>query len=257
MNITPTISDPVRQTPPYSMLARVYDRMMVHVNYRKWAAYIVAILKEERFWPERKLLDIGCGTGRFLEEAQLVGQAGDGCDPSPEMLSVARKRLPDFRFFQCSLPEINEIRVGVYPVFTCLYDTMNYLPDETSFLQSLLFLYEKLPSPGLFIFDLVSETHCKHYFRNYRDSEVLSKTVAYSRESHYDPRENFQYNWIRVYFEDKVFEEEHRQKIYNFRKIKELILETTDFKLKNVYNEFTFRQANSASSRAHFVLRKN
>jgi SAM-dependent methyltransferase len=257
MEFNPPKSDTVRKSLPYTTLALVYDRMMMHVNYRKWAAYIASILKDEAFWPERTMLDLGCGTGRFLEEIKKSGQDAHGCDFSPEMLKIARKRLPEIYFFHCGLPEIKEVPPNTYQVFTCLYDTMNYLLGRASFLQALLSVYEKLSSPGLFIFDLVSESHCKNYFRDYRDSEVLSKTFAYSRESHYDSKEKFQYNWIQVYTDNGVYEEEHRQKIYDFREIRELILLHTDFEIRHMYNDFTFRRATSRSSRAHFVLKKN
>jgi SAM-dependent methyltransferase len=231
MEFNPPKSGVIRKSPPYTALALVYDRMMMHVNYHKWAAYIVSILKDENFWPERTLLDLGCGTGRFLEE--------EAC------------------FFQSALPGIEEVPANTCQVFTCLYDTMNYLLDRASFLQALLNVYQKLQSPGLFIFDLVSESHCRHYFHDYRDSEVLSKTFAYSRESHYDSKEKFQYNWIQVYTDTGVYEEEHRQKIYDFREIREIILLHTDFDVRHIYNDFTSRRATSRSTRAHFVLKKN
>lgn len=257
MDFTLPTSDPIQHSPPYSVLARVYDRMMVHVNYRRWASYIISILKNEQFWPERKLLDIGCGTGRFVEEVQKLGQPGDCCDPSPAMLEIAGKRLLNSRFYHDHLPEIESIPANTYHVFTCLYDTMNYLLDETAFTRALNTVYAKLTSPGLFIFDLVSEAHCKHYFRNYRDSEVLNKSMAYSRESHYDSKERFQYNWIRIYSDKGVFEEEHRQKIYNFRKVRNMVLENTDFELRNIFSEFTYHRATPRSGRAHFILKKN
>jgi SAM-dependent methyltransferase len=257
MEFNPPKSDVMRKSPPYTALALVYDRMMMHVNYHKWAAYIVSILKDENFWPERTLLDLGCGTGRFLEEIKKAGQTGLGCDSSQEMLQIARKRLPEACFFQSALPGIEEVPANTCQVFTCLYDTMNYLLDRASFLQALLNVYQKLQSPGLFIFDLVSESHCRHYFHDYRDSEVLSKTFAYSRESHYDSKEKFQYNWIQVYTDTGVYEEEHRQKIYDFREIREIILLHTDFDVRHIYNDFTSRRATSRSTRAHFVLKKN
>jgi ubiquinone/menaquinone biosynthesis C-methylase UbiE len=256
MEFNPPKSEAVTKSLPYTALALVYDRMMMHVNYRKWASYVVSILKEENFWPGRKMLDLGCGTGRFLEEIKQFEQEAHGCDSSAEMLKIARKRLPETHFLQCSLPRIEEIPPNTYQIFTCLYDTMNYLLDRATFLQALLNIYEKLASPGIFIFDLVSETHCKHYFHDYRDSEVLSKTFAYSRESHYDSKEKFQYNWIQVFTDKGVYEEEHRQKIYDFRDIQELVLLHTDFAIRHPYHDFTFRRATSRSSRAHFVLKK-
>jgi len=257
MNFTPPQNGPIRETPPYSELAKVYDRMMAHVNYRQWADYVIAILKKEYLWPGRELLDIGCGTGRFLEEAERRGQLGDGCDPSPHMLKVARERLGRSQFYQSALPELPGVPAGAYQVFTCLYDTMNYLLDTASVARALIRIFENLRTPGLFIFDLVSEVNCRHYFHNYRDSDVLSETCAYYRESRYDVAEKMQFNWIRVYSEEGIFQEEHRQRIYDFDEIEAIILEHTHFEIRNIYGEFSFRRATPRSGRAHFVLKKS
>lgn len=91
-----THSDPVQQE--YSQLAATYDR--------RWSFYIEATLRETLqrvvIQPQDRVLDLGCGTGSLLgrlydrfPETSLVG-----LDPSAEMLSVARQKLPasvDFR----------------------------------------------------------------------------------------------------------------------------------------------------------------
>lgn len=76
----------------YSRLAPVYDR--------RWSFYIEATTRETiarlSLPPGTQLLDVGCGTGALLEklahnfpQTTLVG-----VDPVPEMLAVARRRLP-------------------------------------------------------------------------------------------------------------------------------------------------------------------
>lgn len=242
--------------PPYTMLAQIYDQIMLHVNYPRWARYINAILKAERFLPEMRFLDIGCGTGRFLEEMQRFGYHGDGCDPSDEMLEVARKRLPERFFFRDALPAAGQVAPGQYPVITCLYDTMNYILERSDFEQALATVFGKLTAPGLFVFDVVSEAHCKHYFQHYSDSEVLSKDIAYTRESFYEAKTRTQFNWIRIYTPEGIFEEVHQQRVYHYRDILEMIRRHSDFKVK-AYEEFTLSRANESSGRVHFVLLKS
>ena len=76
----------------YSGLAKVYDK--------KWSFYVQASLREPlvrlELQPGESLLDIGCGTGILLQH--LSASHADtrlfGVDPVPEMLALARDRLP-------------------------------------------------------------------------------------------------------------------------------------------------------------------
>jgi ubiquinone/menaquinone biosynthesis C-methylase UbiE len=74
----------------YSETARVYDRRYQEVQKQKyeWLA---------QYLPKRvgRLLDIGCGSGMFLQ--QLVSRCvlAAGVDLSPEMLKLARTRVPE------------------------------------------------------------------------------------------------------------------------------------------------------------------
>ena len=82
--------DPVLEE--YARLANRYDR--------RWSFYIDATTRETMkrlpLRPGDRLIDIGCGTGALLHalseangEASLVG-----VDPTPEMMRIARERLP-------------------------------------------------------------------------------------------------------------------------------------------------------------------
>lgn len=83
-------SDPVQNE--YALLAPRYDR--------RWSFYVNATVQETMrrvdFSCHKRILDLGCGTGTLLQhllhvvpEAEIVG-----LDPSAEMLSVARQKLP-------------------------------------------------------------------------------------------------------------------------------------------------------------------
>ncbi len=246
---------PTQRISPYTQMAAYYDKIMIHVNYPRWAHYVETIFRQQKFDFNEKLLDIGCGTGKFLAEMEKLEYNGDGCEPSQTMRAIAKNRLPKSTIYPCGLPQLSDIPVEEYSLMVCLYDTMNYLADETAFQQSLSSIYRKLKTPGIFIFDLVSEFHCKSYFKNYIDSEVLNENVAYSLESQYDSAKKIQYTWVRVYTPEGVFEEKHCQKIFDFDQVREII-KTTDFELINVYDEFSSDKATARTGRGHFVLKK-
>lgn len=243
-------------TPPYTVIAKVYDEMMAHVNYKNWAQYIHSILKKQNF-KDGTVLDIGCGTGELLKRMQKYDYDLNGCDSSNEMIDIARKKLPHINFTYSALPLLLEIPENEYNIMLCLFDTMNYLPNEDALTNSLQNIYQKMKTPGIFIFDVVTNSYCKEYFQNYQENEVIAKTIAYSRISEFDPNHNTQINYIRVFTGNSVFEEIHRQKIFDLQLIKNVILNQTSFNLVNMLDDFSFQKAKPNSGRVHFLLKKH
>ena len=76
----------------YARLAPAYDT--------KWSFYVEATTRETMarlsLRPSDRLLDVGCGTGALLERLSESYPAAllSGVDPVPEMLAVARRKLP-------------------------------------------------------------------------------------------------------------------------------------------------------------------
>lgn len=76
----------------YARLASQYDH--------RWSFYVHTTSRETlarlRIDPTESVLDVGCGTGALLNQlSTCYPEAGlAGVDPSPEMLSIARDRLP-------------------------------------------------------------------------------------------------------------------------------------------------------------------
>jgi ubiquinone/menaquinone biosynthesis C-methylase UbiE len=76
-------------TPDFGRRAATYDQLRpADANWRE----VCEALVREGDLTGRRVLEVGCGTGRFL--AALGGRAKAwGIDPSPEMLAVARTRV--------------------------------------------------------------------------------------------------------------------------------------------------------------------
>jgi SAM-dependent methyltransferase len=79
----------VSSQPDFSRRAAVYDRLRPYDdNWREVAATLI----REGDLAGQRVLDIGCGTGRFLAQLAEIAKAW-GVDASPEMLEVARARV--------------------------------------------------------------------------------------------------------------------------------------------------------------------
>lgn len=240
---------------PYEQLAIIYNRVMRHVNYPQWARYITAVIHKQGV-PGNHFLDIGCGTGEFIFQMGKLGFYVDGCDPSSSMLKIAQSRNPANRFWLDQLPELNHTPAQYYAAITCLYDTMNYLESISILQQAIQRVYELLLPEGLFIFDVVSEEFCKNYFHEVNDKEVINSKYAYTRKSYYRQSQSEQINHFTIYTPEGIFEEIHIQKIFSFLEIQQVISQHTQFKILEIYDDFTFFPVNTNSDRAHFVLKK-
>ena len=102
------------------------------------------------------ILDLGCGTGVLAEILYLSGHKVVGIDISPEMIELARKRVPECKFIVSSFFTIDFPRSHV---IVSTGECLNYLFDphnDEDDLRSLFSkVYEALPGKGYFIFDLL------------------------------------------------------------------------------------------------------
>jgi ubiquinone/menaquinone biosynthesis C-methylase UbiE len=74
---------------PEGARARAYDRLRpVDENWRE----VFELLVREGDFVGRRVLDVGCGTGRLLAALAERGARVWGIDPSPEMVAAARTR---------------------------------------------------------------------------------------------------------------------------------------------------------------------
>lgn len=78
----------------YELFGRFADRYDLHTppdHYKHDHAFVLE--QANSISPGGRLLDIGCGTGAFLEKALAAGLDAYGTDAAPEMVEVAARRL--------------------------------------------------------------------------------------------------------------------------------------------------------------------
>ena len=108
---------------PYERSAEVYDLYYSWLDYETHAATIHGLI-EQREPGASALLELGCGTGRYLEQ---FGQWYDveGLDISESMLTVAHRRLPDATLHMDNMTAFQLART--YDVVVCLFSSIAYV----------------------------------------------------------------------------------------------------------------------------------
>lgn len=87
-------------------------------------------------WPTRwHVLDAGCGTGRHSARLQAAGHVVTGLDASPEMLAVARPKVPGARFVEGRLDRL-PFRNGAFDAAVCAL-ALSHLIDPLPVVRAL------------------------------------------------------------------------------------------------------------------------
>jgi SAM-dependent methyltransferase len=136
----------------YDVLAPAYDLLTAGYAYGPWLAAIDRLARSHGL-AGRRALDVACGTGKSLEALLELGYAAVGCDGSPGMAAVARRKLggragvhvADMR----ALPVF-----GRFDLVTCLDDALNHLPSEVDVEAALGGMRANLAPDGLLAFDV-------------------------------------------------------------------------------------------------------
>ena len=107
----------------FSRSARLYDAVYASIrDYPREAAELERLIQQRRPGA-RTLLDIACGTGAHLEH--LTGYEVEGLDLDPEMLGVARERLPNVPLHEGDMADFD---LGKrFDAVVCMFSSIGYV----------------------------------------------------------------------------------------------------------------------------------
>jgi SAM-dependent methyltransferase len=102
----------------------------------------------------KTVLELACGTGSIL--AQLRGEYEVvGVDLSPQMLAIAREKLPGVELVE---GDMTSVRLGrTFDAVLCLYDSINHLLRFDDWLRLFDTAGAHLGPGGSFVFDMNSQ----------------------------------------------------------------------------------------------------
>lgn len=173
----------------------------------------------ERYGPAASsLLELGCGTGAVLDGLSAVGSLA-GMDISPDMLDIARARLPGVQFIQGDISSFDLERR--FDAIVCTYDVLNHLADFDRWISCFECACRHLAEGGLFIFDINTVGHLNRVAREQPQVHEFDGTTAIINVSDVSAGERHIYEWgIRAF--EHVVDDQYR--LYH-SKIRELAVE--------------------------------
>jgi SAM-dependent methyltransferase len=136
----------------YDAFAAYYDDFTASLDYEPWLAEALPWLER---WglSGKRLLDVGCGTGKSLAPMLERGWRCSGCDISPAMVRIARERLGEGA--RLSVADMRRLpRLGSFDLVWSLNDSVNYLLDRDQLELALGAMRENMAEAGLLVFDL-------------------------------------------------------------------------------------------------------
>ncbi len=240
---------------PYDGIACIYDRIMNHVHYDEWAPYITSLFRRYKV-PVASILEIACGTGSHTRMLVNRGYHVLGIDRSLSMLQAARvKFLADEvkpRFVNADMTAIP--LDAAFDAVLCLYDSINYCCENSSFLTALREAARVTRPGGLYVFDVCTVQNSELHFSHRESTETFGDIVCH-RTSRFNRSKHLQENTFIIDKDGRNFMEHHVQRIYRIAEIQDMLADTP-FEVLDILNDMTFLPGTELSDRVHFVLGK-
>jgi SAM-dependent methyltransferase len=132
----------------FNRSARLYDAIYASIrDYPREAGELDRLLQERRPGA-RTLLDVACGTGAHLEH--LAGRYEvEGLDLDPEMLAVARERLPKATLHEADMAAFD---LGKrFDAVVCLFSSIGYMTTEERLRSAIASMAGHLEARGVLV----------------------------------------------------------------------------------------------------------
>ena len=132
----------------FSRSAQLYDAIYASIrDYPREAAELDQLIQARRPGA-RTLLDVACGTGAHLEH--LAGKYEvEGLDLDPDMLAVARERLPDAAFHQGDMSSFDLDQR--FDAVVCMFSSIGYVKTEDRLRAAIASMARHLEPGGVLV----------------------------------------------------------------------------------------------------------
>jgi SAM-dependent methyltransferase len=165
----------------YDALAGVYDLFAHDYDHDLWLARLLEAAGAGGPGDGRRVLDVGCGTGRSFVPLQRRGWAVSACDLAPGMVRAARAKADQrHRVFAADMRRLGGD--GGFDLVTCLDDALNHLLDDCAAGDALRGMARRLAPGGLVVFDVNTRRTYDTAFTGAEAFEVQGHRFAWQGE---------------------------------------------------------------------------
>lgn len=168
----------------YEAIAPVYDDFTAHHNYELWLGNLLPELRRHGL-RGRRLLDVGCGTGKSFLPMLERGWEVTACDISPSMLELARAKAGDAA--RLAVADMRELPVfGEFDLVWALDDAVNYLLSAEEMGDALGGMRANLAPGGLLMFDLNTLQAYRSFFAEVQQVERGGRRLVWRGQGSFD-----------------------------------------------------------------------
>jgi len=242
--------------------ARVYDRLMEDMPYEEWHRFLREAWKRYKISP-RKVVDLGCGTGRQTVTLARDGLHLVGIDLSEHMLAAAQEQAERHKAAITAAggsvawihQDMREWDIAEEAdAVVCLCDGINYMLSERDVRAVFTRTYAGLRDGGLFVFDVLT----RRQFERYASEQPFTyddEDIAYIWYSDWAPDERLITHELTMFVlrdeKDQLFarfRETHRQRAHEEDELIRWLREA-GFRSVDTFADFAWRQVTDDATR--------
>ncbi len=245
------------QPQSYSYLAEIYDDYMQHVDYPKWADFILDAYKKYTGKSPDKILELACGTGNIACELVKLGYNVTAEDLNEQMLKIANSKpnAPQLRLANM----LDASDENIFDLALLIFDSLNYLQSTEEISRLLTTVHSRVTPNGIFIFDISTLKNCHENFDGLLDYQKIAENFMVQESLLQEDTQITKFDVFKKngYLYD-LHHEIHKQKIYPVETLLYLI-EKSPWTLLGIYSNWkllTDSQKAEAEDRLFFVLQK-
>lgn len=247
----------------FELISQYYDLIYNDKNYEYESRYISKLIK--KYNPKtKKILDVGCGTGRHAEFLDDNGFDVTGIDLSEKMIKIAlensKKTGKDIKY---KVSNANNFKINQkFDTIVSLFHVISYQDQNKKLINTFKSIYNHLNEGGIFIFDFWYGPGVLTELPSSREKKFKNENLEINRKSF--PNLIYSKNIVDVKFKINVktklkeysFQESHRMR-YFFEPELELIANLQGFTILNSLEWLKFKNPNHNSWHALWILKKN